>query len=625
MSYNNTRRAPYLNTAGKVTILTTLLGVVGFLFIFLLNVGQSEFKTVEAQTATTSVNVLNTPPAFDLGEEPREETESSTSTPTNSGDEFAVIGTATDQNGAPYFLLVCDDDTNPPVAQANVGTPGTAPPQCGAGANLIAVSAAATSGTLARAATTTTEAFPEQTPWFAWACDDDAVNPECTVASFQGTGSTSSPFNVNHRPTFTAIAEDSPTDPGGLVTFTATADDSDTVDDDDTLQLFVCNANDYDTVTNTCGIGGTFASSSFSLSNPVATATLPAIVQDGPRDAFVFVVDNHGHEATGGQQAANEGYTVANVAPTIDGALITLNGGDDLTLTEAANETTGFTLSFIANDANSCENTAAGAEIVDYIASVHRSGIGSSSCDVLSDYNPNNCYTTEVPPATWNISCAATTTGAGVCGGSTDATELWECTFPLWYVADPTDPAPVTPLFEAEDWRASISAIDDNNATSSFVQSTTPGIEVVSFLSFELAANAIPYGDLAPGDNTGNLNATTTVRATGNVGIDQELSGLRMCPGTGQLGDCPNSATSSIPEGQQEFATSSVPYTTGTDLPATTTPSTLDLNVNKPTSTSTPTSEIIYWGLEVPGTITLAGTYTGQNTFMAVTSNAAQW
>lgn len=631
MSYNNTHVEPHLKTAGKITILTTLFGVVGFLFVFLLNVGQSEFQVAQAQqNATTSVNVLNTPPTFNSGEEPIEETESSVTLPTNSGDEIAFIATATDQNGAPYFLLVCNTGTAP-VPQANAGTPGTAPPLCGDPGALVAVSTSTISNTQARAATTTQESDPESINWFAWACDDDSVNPECTPSSFSGSGTGTSPYIVNHRPSFGGISNNGPVDPGDTLIHTSVSSDTDTSGTADTVQLIVCSSAGFDTVTDTC-TGGTLATSSFVSGNATTSLVITVPTQDNTYDAFVYMVDNHGHEATGGSFGTNDAYTVSNVAPTIDGSQISLNDGNNLIIDTPAGETTGFTLSFVANDANSCENSAAGAEITDYIASVYRSGIGSSTCDVTAaNYNPNNCYPSEVGAATWNISCSATTTGAGACGGSGDATELWECTFPLWYVADPTDAAAVTPVFEADDWRAAVAAVDDNSATSTlFEQSTAAGIEVQSALFFSLDTAEIPYGSLAPGDNVaGSTTINTTVRPTGNVGIDTNLSGLHMCPDGVTVGTCTNigssTATSSIPEYQQEYSatTSGFVYGSGTDL--TSAPVEFELNVPKATATSSQPTGITYWGIEIPATISFAGLYTGRNTIQAVTSESVEW
>ena len=55
----------YIHTAGKITIVTALLGVVVFVSAFLLNLGSQKVQEVQAQSqATTSVTVLNTPPQW---------------------------------------------------------------------------------------------------------------------------------------------------------------------------------------------------------------------------------------------------------------------------------------------------------------------------------------------------------------------------------------------------------------------------------------------------------------------------------------------------------------------------------------------------------------------------------
>ena len=59
MSYNMQEFPKYLHTAGKITVLTSLIGVVVFAFVFLLNLGAQELQQVEAQgIATTSITVL---------------------------------------------------------------------------------------------------------------------------------------------------------------------------------------------------------------------------------------------------------------------------------------------------------------------------------------------------------------------------------------------------------------------------------------------------------------------------------------------------------------------------------------------------------------------------------------
>ncbi|MEZ4200064.1 MAG: hypothetical protein R3B69_00440 [Candidatus Paceibacterota bacterium] len=618
--YNNNEHPSYIHTAGKVTVVTTLLGTAVFALVFLLNIGQKEFQTAEAQSqATTSVLVLNTPPQWTLNA--YEVTESSTSTPTNSGDDVQWSAIATDSNAEPYWLLVCSNNATP--------TPGTSTstPTCGTGATQWAVSATTTSGALAVAATTTTEVAPfaEKQDWYAWICDAIDLNARCNNTPTNGLSATnSSPFHVNSRPVFTAFYDDSPAVPGSVVTFTSTSSDSDTVGGADTLQLIVCNEADYNSATNACGAGGTLATSTFVVSDATATYTIVIPTQDQDYTAYGYVVDEHGHEASGGSQGTDATLTVDNIAPTVAAASIVINGGSDMVLTTESGETTGFTLDFVATDNNSCENAATTDEIVDYTVSLYRngSGVSSTTCDAEGSgaYDPNNCYQSEVGAAVWNLSCTASSTS---CTGPTDTTQLFECTFPLWYVADPTDGGATNTVHFALDWSAEVNAVDDDNATGTDSEAST-GQELNSLLAFALNTLQIPYGELEPGNDTGTLSATTSIAATGNVGLDEELTGESMCTTYSGVTPCPTSATSTIPETEQEFATSELAYGLGTAL-SSSTQQELEINVSKTTSTSTPATGLTYWGIAVPATISLAGLYTGENTFYAVVSEPGDW
>jgi len=609
----------YIQTAGKITVVTALLGVLVFVSVFLLNLGAQELQRVEAQGfATTSVTVLNTPPQWTV--DAQEQFESSTTTPTNSSYQASWVATATDSNNESYYLLICSNG-NAPTAN-----PGAAP-TCGSGATQWAVSALTNSAAQATAATTTTEVAPfaEQNDWYAWVCDSVATNPRCNASSRQGSGSTASPFNVNKRPVFTVFTDNSPAVPGATVTFSSTSSDPDTVPSNDTVRLFVCSTNSFSTTTGCAA--STLASSTLVASNASATYVIPIPTQDQNYNAFGFVLDNHNHLAQGGSQGSNSTLTVDNAAPTVNAAQIALNGGSDIILTQEAGETTGFTLDFIVTDNNSCDAVGGGVgdEITDHVVSVFRSGIGSSTCNgEVGDYNPNNCYPSGVATSTWNLSCTASTTS---CGGPTDTTMEFNCTFPLWYIADPTFETASDTLYFAEDWRAAVSAVDDDGGTSAFTESSI-GQELLAFLSMALDTITIPYGELEPGQQTDPLDATTTVRATGNVGIDQLLSGHSMCPDYETSVTCPNSATSTIAEHFQVFATSSVTYNTASsagDKLSSTTQKLLDLNVEKSTATSTQASGATYWGIHIPITLTLSGSYTGENTFYVSLSDPSQW
>ena len=620
MLYNFLLENNKLQTAGKITIFTAVSGMLIFAFIFLFNAGKTELMKVEAQSATTTLTVLNTPPQWVTLA--YEQTESSTSTPTNSTTNVTWAALAEDSSNAPYFLLICSTNATPTArAASSTFTLGTAAPLCGSGSVQWAISASTTSNTIATVSTTTLENFAEQNDWYAWVCDDDPVNPRCNNTYSQGLSATnSSPFYVNHRPVFTSFTNDSVKYPGNVLTFSSTSSDPDIVDQSDPIKLVVCNENDFNTTTLVCGPGGTISSTTITVHDNATTSyTLPNVIQDDVYDAWGFLIDGHGHTASGGAHATNVGFTVGNVAPTIASGDINLNGGSNMTLSVDGGETTGFTLDFELSDANSCINAASSSEIANYIVSLHRSGVGTSTCTGLySSYNPNSCYPNSgLATTTWNLSCTASTTS---CTGPTDPTKVFNCTFPLWYLADPTD---ATAFYATNTWVAAISGIDDNNATGTMTIGSSP-VELISFPAIDLITAEIPYGALEPGDNTGNLTATTTIRSVGNTGLNQNVDGEAMCTTFAVGNECQNSATSTIPDFQQEFATSSVAYGTGYNL-SSSTPQLLALKVQKTTSTTTPNTGVTYWGIEVPVSITLAGAYTGLNTFYAVASDAADW
>ena len=616
MSYNT----DHLRTAGKITVYTTFVGLVVFAVVFIFNLGGPSVHTADAQdSATTTVTVVNTAPLWTASS--TELVESSATSPTNAGDVVSWVAVGTDSNGERYYLLVCST-TTPPTANSNSA------PTCAASSTQWAVSASTTSGQLATAATTTLSSWSESNDWYAWICDGNSGTPRCNTAYTNGTNATnSSPFIVNHRPNFTAFIDSSPAAPGEVVIFTSTASDTDVVGTSDTVKLIVCATAGFSTTTDTC-TGNTLGSSTvFVAENATATYTVVIPTQDTDFGAFGYIIDSHGFEASNATQGSNATITVSNVAPTVSSSTISLvqASGTDMFLTVESGETTGFTLSFTTTDNNSCDAFGGGSadEIADYDLSIYRTGVGagSSTCSVLSgSYNANNCYPSGVSAITWNLSCTASTTS---CTGSTDPDMVWNCTFPLWYIADPTDGTVVTTQYSAENWRAQVRGIDDDGAVGSTTESSS-GVEVRSFLAFALNTLSIPYGSLEPGQQNDPLVATTTISATGNVGLDKDVTGESMCTSYTNAIPCPVSATSTIPESEQRFATDTVSYAAATAL-SSTTPQELEINVPKSTATSTQATADAYWGIRVPASITFAGSYTGENTFTAIVGESASW
>jgi hypothetical protein len=165
----------------------------------------------------------------------------------------------------------------------------------------------------------------------------------------------------------------------------------------------------------------------------------------------------------------------------------------------------------------------------------------------------------------------------------------------------------------------SVRATDDNGATSTRIEASS-GTELSSFLAASFAPGSINFGSLSPGTSSPTLATSTTITETGNTGLNQSLSGLDLCP---NFPTCPVSTTSTIPVLNIQYASSSVAYGSGFALA---TSSNLFRNqVPKSTATSTQSVGSTFWGINIPSTIQLSGAYTGQNTFIAVKSNAQVW
>lgn len=636
------------HTAGKITIATACSGLLVFAAVFLLDVGRDHIQVVSAQgsgTATTSLTVRNLPPVWDV--EAFEQTPSATNTPINTGEQ--VVWEAEATNNLPYWLLICS--TNSATA-----TPATGPglegdeqfaPECGAGATQWALSTSTQSGEVAIAATTTIDGAPfgESNEWYAFVCDADQFDPRCAEAvqgeekaTAENDDAFSSPFVLNFRPILNDADNDGPTLPGDVIEFTSDSSDPNTLRGDDEIFLHVCATNSFSN--GSCDPGQTFASSSVAFTeNAEASFLINIPTVAFTYEAYVFLVDQFDHQAANSIQSD---FDVANATPEVDAGTISLNNGDSITLTEALATTSGFTLDFEVSSNNSCvavdgsgTSLGAGSEFADIVASVYRESVGTTTCDgTAGPFDANNCYTSGAA-AQWDFSCTKDTSSCTDNGATTtDMTSAYNCTFSLWHVADPTDGTTASEVeFPGEEWFAAASVIDAAGATSSFTTNPSGGVDVESFLAFDLGTNAIPYGTLEPEEDTGNLIATTTILATGNTGVDQDLEGSSMCPDfdvanaydSGNNYGCSGDASDTIPANFQEFGLdNTIAYGSGEALIPGSQVTAL-VNVAKPTVIQTATDDDIYWGIAVPEDITLAGNYTGQNAFFAILSDAQNW
>jgi len=606
---------------GRTVPLVLILGMIVAVLVggTFFNPHRQKSDLAKADTATTSVTVTNTAPQWTVDAE--ESPASSSSTPTDVASTTRWVGTGSDSNAEPYYLIIC---TN-----ANTPTPSTTGAPWCTGAAMWAVSPSTPSDQTATATRTALAGDAELNNWWAFICDANGASPQCNNIPKQGNGNTdkSSPFVVNHRPVFTIFTDDGPWNPGSTVTWTASSTDYDVASGTDSVQLVVCKANDYDNVTNTCGGGGTYCTSSLVSSTPTCNFVLENPKQDQNYAAYGFVHDNHEFEASGGAHGTDSVLTINNVQPTISTSTIYLLDADEvggLTLVNERATTTGFHVRWTASDDNSCINASSGDEIVTAKINVYRSAITQAGCDQTGEFNANNCYVGSATGfGTWRVNAAQ---DPGTCNGANDKTADWTATFTLWYIADPTDgtTASDSPYF-AQNWMTSVQSYDDQYLSSTSMESVT-GNEVISFLAIDLLTPNIAYGSLSPGSQNSLLTVTTTISATGNVGIDEALTGSAMCT---TYPSCSGSATDTIHVANQKYTATSSPYLVYGDanaiiLTSTTAPE-LEVNGFKSTATTTQASTSTWWAVRVPAEITKAGDYTGQNTIYAVKSEGTQW
>jgi len=573
----------------KRNFLGTISGILilGLIFSLILGIKRSS-QNVKADSVTTSVTVINSAPQWMVY--PFEDPASATTTPTNVGTQVTFKAVATDANADSYYLAVCKS--------ADITPNPNNPPTCTNGDWCI--SSLTNSGATATCSYLVQESDTNETyQWYAYVCDSYVGQPLCSPVS-TGTDATSgSPFVVNHRPNFSLVSNNSPKDPGQTITWTTTASDPDTIRGGDTIKLFVCSTSGFNP-TSGC-TGETLATSTFVASNPSASYSIPIPKPDMTYDGYVFIIDEFNLAATGTAQGSNSQWIVNNVPPEIVTSSIQIlnhdNSTDYLTLINEEGTTTGYKVRYQIKDNNSCWAQGGSNEIAGVSVNVFRTGVTCNSPNA----NNNNCY-----PDITDLTLES-------CGGPDDI-EVWATTtFTLWYHAEPTVTS--TP-WETQIWNASVRATDNNGSSSAQVTGENP-IELQALLALGIAESQINYGSIIPEQQSDQQ--TTTIKATGNTGIDQDLGGNPMVSG-------PNS----IPvEKQYWYLTSGtnwgeLPTSTYRNfLSASTSPVYCQIEVKKSTST-TPASKPNYWRIKVD-TTQPRGLYTGMNYFYARMSATSTW
>jgi hypothetical protein len=253
---------------------------------------------------------------------------------------------------------------------------------------------------------------------------------------------------------------------------------------------------------------------------------------------------------------------------------VILNGGNDITLTPGS--TTTVMASATVTDNNGY------TDILEATSTIYRSGVGAQ-CSA----DNNNCYRMGTSSCSFS-SCSGTSC-------------VVTCSTEVYYFADATDIG----TYSAEDWKASIFAVDTSGAYGS---STGTGMEMLTLRALAVLDSSINYGSVAVQSDTGSYNGTTTVQNLGNDRIDISVAGTDLTYGV----------VSTIPVNQQKFSTTTFTYGSCTSCStlATTTTS-LDIDILKPTSTSTAMTKEVYWGIAIPFGVAGAA-HQGSNTFYAI-------
>ena len=292
------------------------------------------------------------------------------------------------------------------------------------------------------------------------------------------------------------------------------------------------------------------------------------LTDNATQNAYCFRVAEDGDSLDNYDKVAE---IIMSHSPVISN--FSLNDSQDMILIEGA--TTTIQATSTVSDQNGY------ADIVSATSTIYRSGVGP-----MCSANNNSCYQIA------SSSCSFTD-----CSGSSCTLV---CSADVQYFADPTD---ASSTYAGENWLARVQVEDDSGKMD---VETSFGVELLTLYALSIEQN-IDFGSLSVGQNTGATNATTTIVNTGNANIDIQLAGTDLTGGA-----------SSIAVGEQKFATTTFAYS-GCAICQFLTGSAANVEVDlpKPTSTSSPVSDDVYWGINVP-TGTGATTFTGTNTFWAI-------
>jgi hypothetical protein len=514
-------------------------------------------------TASSTVTVRNAPPTITVA--PVENPISSSTSPVNVGASIGFNVTATDAEVNNYYLIVCSSATATPV---NGGAP-----NCGAGTTFC------TSGSTVQGAQAScmynnvADPSAESQAWYALVCDNHATDAACSLAN-QGSGESGSPFYVNHAPAFTAAATTVDNrDPGGTFTFQATVSDADTQGANDQMSMAVCSTNSWSTST---GCAVTTLCTSSNAVGPTITCnnTTTAPVAHGAQTGYVFVKDWHNMPSAANSRSTT--YTTNDVAPVVSN--VTLNNGSVI-----STNMRGMADKIVVASTTSVTDYNGCSDLVSATSTIYMSGaISGSNCS----NNINDCY--QIASGNCSITNCASSTATVSCSAG------------ITFNAIPTDESGSSNPYIPYNWMAAIGVSDGSRTT----MATSSGVELESLQAEDVSEASIAYNQVTAGSNTGTFNATTTIINFGNVPLNNGISGTHMYNG-GNV----------IQNDNQKFDLSNFNYPAATYTLGSTT-ATITMVIPRPTTTSTPVTGPVYWGINIPSGRP-SGDYAGVNTFEA--------
>jgi hypothetical protein len=221
------------------------------------------------------------------------------------------------------------------------------------------------------------------------------------------------------------------------------------------------------------------------------------------------------------------------------------------------------------------------ADLINGTSTIYRSSAGPTCTP-----NNNNCYVSTI-----GNNCSFTNCSGNSC--------TFECYADIYFHAEATDD-------NGDTWLAYLEVSDSSGGYD--IATPPAGVELYTVRALSVDSG-INYGSLAPTDNTGSYNPTTTISNTGNVAFDIEVEGTDLSDGSSSV----------IPADQQKFATSTFTYSgcAVCSLLSSSTPVSLDVNLSKPTVPTPAVTTDIFWGIAVPFGVNSAP-HSGINVFTPV-------